>query len=101
MEWWGYGGAPIIRMVATATPLPTGERPDAASLGMYHGRLRPYVLNFRSAGPPGTPVTALCPLSVPIHMSGKSKLVLLLVALALVYFAVSGGAEPVEVEVEE
>jgi hypothetical protein len=34
-------------------------------------------------------------------MSGKAKLVLLLVLLAAVYVVVSGGADPIEVEVEE
>jgi hypothetical protein len=33
-------------------------------------------------------------------MSGKTKLVLALVLVAAVYLAVSGGGEPVEVEVE-
>jgi hypothetical protein len=34
-------------------------------------------------------------------MSGKAKLVLLLVLVALVYYVVSGGSEPVEVDIEE
>jgi hypothetical protein len=34
-------------------------------------------------------------------MSGKAKLVLVLALVAVVYLVVSGGSEPVEVEVEE
>jgi hypothetical protein len=34
-------------------------------------------------------------------MSGKAKLVVLLVLVALVYFLVSGGSDPVEVDIEE
>lgn len=34
-------------------------------------------------------------------MSGKSKFILVLALIALVYFVVSGGDEPVEVEVQE
>lgn len=34
-------------------------------------------------------------------MSGKSKFILVLALIALVYFVVSGGDEPVEVEVNE
>jgi hypothetical protein len=34
-------------------------------------------------------------------MSGKAKLVLLLVVVALAYYVVSGGSEPVEVDIEE
>ena len=34
-------------------------------------------------------------------MSGKAKLVVLLVLVALVYFVVSGGSDPVEVDIEE
>lgn len=33
-------------------------------------------------------------------MSGKTKLVLALVVVAVVYLVVSGGSEPIEVEVE-
>jgi len=34
-------------------------------------------------------------------MSGKSKFILVLALIALVYFVIAGGDEPVEVEVEE
>jgi hypothetical protein len=34
-------------------------------------------------------------------MSGKAKLVLLLVVVALAYYVVSGGSEAVEVDIEE
>lgn len=34
-------------------------------------------------------------------MSGKAKLVLVLALVATLYLTVSGGAEPIEVEVEE
>jgi len=34
-------------------------------------------------------------------MSGKAKFILVLSLIALVYFVVSGGKDPVEVEVED
>jgi hypothetical protein len=34
-------------------------------------------------------------------MSGKAKFILVLALIALVYFVVSGGEEPVEVDIDE
>ncbi len=42
----------------------------------------------------------LYPPTVSEAMSGKAKLVLVLAMMTLVYVLASGGAEPVEVEVE-
>ena len=38
---------------------------------------------------------------VSLSMSGKAKFILVLALIALVYFVVSGGEDPVEVEVDD
>ena len=38
---------------------------------------------------------------VSLGMSGKAKFILVLALIALVYFVVSGGEEPVEVDIDE